>query len=136
MAAQSLPVIADKVAKEAYPAKVVELSQKVFDVLDKQAQEFEPMPKREKQPVCRESAREYTMEHFHPESTNWKPLYEAVLVEADPSKLPGRITAARSAILDRIEESLTSSLPGEHRAMDDVLRNLRRLAERPCEQPA
>jgi len=62
-------------------------------------------------------------------ASDWKPLYEAVLLETDGSKLPERITIARTAILDRIEESLTSPLPSEHRAMDDALRNLRRLAE-------
>ncbi len=62
-------------------------------------------------------------------SFDWKPLYEAALLETDVSKLAQRITVARIAILDRIEESLTSPLPSEHRAMDDALRNLRRLAE-------
>jgi hypothetical protein len=60
---------------------------------------------------------------------DWKPLYKAALLETDVTKLPQRITAARSAILDRIEESFTHSLLGEHRAMDDALRNLRRLAQ-------
>jgi hypothetical protein len=60
---------------------------------------------------------------------DWKPLYEAALLETDLSKLPERITSARSAILDRIEESFTHSLPGEHRAMDVALTNLRRLAQ-------
>lgn len=59
----------------------------------------------------------------------WKHLYEAALLETDAGKLPQRITAARSAILDRIEESLTHPLPGEHRAMGEALRDLRRLAE-------
>ena len=68
------------------------------------------------------------MEYFHSDSKHWKPLYEAALLESDSTKLPERITTARSAILDRIEESLTHPLPGEHRAMDDALRNLRRLA--------
>jgi len=60
---------------------------------------------------------------------NWKPLYEAALLETDVIKLPERITTARSAILDRIEESFTRSLPGEQRAMDDALRKLRRLEQ-------
>ena len=63
------------------------------------------------------------------ETCDWKPLYEAALGETDVAKLPKRITMARGAILDRIEESFTHSLPGEHHAMDDVLRNLRRLAQ-------
>jgi len=63
------------------------------------------------------------------ETCDWKPLYEAALGETDVAKLPNRITMARSAILDRIEESFSHSLPDEHRAMDDALRNLRRLAQ-------
>jgi hypothetical protein len=69
------------------------------------------------------------MEPFHSNSSNWKPLYEAALLETDTRKLPERITMARSAIFDRIEESFTQGLPGEHRAMDDALRNLRKLAQ-------
>ncbi len=65
-----------------------------------------------------------------PDNCDWKPLYEAALSEADERKLLERSAAARMAILDRIEVSLTTSrLPGEHRAMDDALRNLRRLAK-------
>jgi len=68
------------------------------------------------------------MEYVHSNSGNWKPLYEVALLETDAGKLPERITTARNAILDRIEETLTCPLPGEHRAMDDALRNLRGLA--------
>jgi inhibitor of KinA sporulation pathway (predicted exonuclease) len=63
------------------------------------------------------------------DNCDWKPLYKAALLETDVTKLPQRVTAARSAILNRIEESFTHSLLGEHRAMDDALRNLRRLAK-------
>ena len=64
------------------------------------------------------------------ETCEWKPLYEAALSESDERKLLERISAARNAILDRIEVSLTTSrLPGEHRVVDDALRNLRRLAQ-------
>ena len=69
------------------------------------------------------------MGHFESYAGDWKPLYEAAFCESDSSKLPQRITRARNAILDRIEESLTHSLPSEHRAMDEALRILRRLAE-------
>jgi hypothetical protein len=62
-------------------------------------------------------------------SCDWKPLYEAALLETDVAKLPERITAARTAILDRIEETFVHSLPGEQRAMDEALRNLRSLAQ-------
>jgi len=68
--------------------------------------------------------------HFVPSnSPDWKPLYEAALLETDASKLLERISVARSAILDRIEESLRNPSPGEHRVMNDALRNLRRLAK-------
>jgi len=61
-------------------------------------------------------------------STEWKQLYQAALLETDTDKLPERITTARTAILDRIEVSFMHPLPGEHRALDEALRGLRRLA--------
>ena len=69
------------------------------------------------------------IQSFQSGNCDWKPLYEAALLETDVIKLPERITTARSAILDRIEESFTHSLPGEHRAMDVALINLRKLAQ-------
>ena len=69
------------------------------------------------------------MEHFQSKDRKWIPLYEMAVLETDAGKLPQLITVARSAIFDRIEESLTHPLPGEQRAMDDALRNLRRLAQ-------
>jgi hypothetical protein len=69
------------------------------------------------------------MHSFRCNPSDWKPLYEAALLETDSSKLPQRITLARTAILDRIEESLAHPIPGEHRAMDEALRHLRRLTE-------
>jgi hypothetical protein len=61
--------------------------------------------------------------------SDWEPLYEAALLETDRSKLPERISVARNAILDRIEQTLRNPSPAEHRVMNDALRNLRRLAE-------
>ena len=69
------------------------------------------------------------MQSVHFQSPDWKPLYEAALLETDASKLPQRIVTARNAILDRIEKSRTDPLLTEHRAMKDALRHLRRLAE-------
>lgn len=69
------------------------------------------------------------MEHLNSISSNWKPLYEAALLETDTAKLSQRISTARNAILDRIEESLRHPLPTEQRAMNDALRHLRHLAE-------
>jgi inhibitor of KinA sporulation pathway (predicted exonuclease) len=69
------------------------------------------------------------MRNFESSSPDWKPLYEAALLETDASKLRERIMTARSAIFDRIEESFTRPQPAEHRALDDALRTLRRLSE-------
>jgi hypothetical protein len=63
------------------------------------------------------------------DNCDWKSLYEEALLEIHVAKLPERITAARSAILDRVEETFVHSLPGEQRAMDEALRNLRSLAQ-------
>jgi hypothetical protein len=46
---------------------------------------------------------------LHPNS-DWQPLYEAALQETDESKLSERISIARNAILDRIEENLSNHL--------------------------
>ena len=60
--------------------------------------------------------------------SDWKSLYEAAIHETDRTKLTERIAVARSAILDKIEQSLRHPAAGEHCAMDAALRNLRRLA--------
>lgn len=62
---------------------------------------------------------------------DWKLLYDAALHETDPRKLPERIATAQNAILNRIEESMRSPAFGEHCAMNDALRNLRRLEKSP-----
>ena len=58
---------------------------------------------------------------------DWKLLYDAAVRETDRSKLPQRIATAQNAILNRIEESMRSPAFGEQCAMNDALRNLRRL---------
>ena len=63
---------------------------------------------------------------------DWKLLYDAALRETDPRKLPERIASAQNAILNRIEESMRTPAFGEHCAMNDALRNLRRLEKRPA----
>jgi len=68
------------------------------------------------------------MQHIQSNS-DWKPLYEAALLETDSTRLPERIILARKAILDRIEESLRQPIASEHHAMNEALRHLRRLAE-------
>lgn len=62
---------------------------------------------------------------------DWKLLYDAAVHETDPRKLPERIATAQNAILNRIEESMRSPAFGEHCAMNDALRNLRRLEKSP-----
>lgn len=69
------------------------------------------------------------MRNLEPSSPIWKALYEAALLETDATKLRDRIITARTAILDRIEESLTCPQPGEPRVLDHALRTLRRLSE-------
>lgn len=62
-------------------------------------------------------------------NSDWKRLYEAALLETDASRLAEKIILARRAILERIEESLKAPVASEHQAMNEALRNLRRLAE-------
>ena len=63
-------------------------------------------------------------------NSDWKSLYEAALRETDSSKVAQRIALARVAILNQIEESLRNPEVAEHSAMDNALRNLRKLARR------
>ncbi len=62
-------------------------------------------------------------------ASGWRQLYECAILELDPSKLPGRITEARHAILDRAEEILTCRSCDEHHALNAALRALRLLEE-------
>jgi hypothetical protein len=61
-----------------------------------------------------------------PRPPDWIKLYELAFVESDPTILPQRISEARNAILDRIEETHTSSCPYEERQqLTDALNALR-----------
>ena len=62
-------------------------------------------------------------------ASRWRQLYECAILELDHSKLPGRITEARHAILDRAEEILTRRSCDEHQALNTALRALRLLEE-------
>jgi hypothetical protein len=55
----------------------------------------------------------------------WKKLYEAAILELDPTKLQLRINEAHGAILDRAEQLLTRPSDSEQQALNDALRNLR-----------
>ncbi len=59
----------------------------------------------------------------------WKQLYQAALLEFDPSKLPVRIFEARNAIHDRAEDILTSSSLAEHRSLNSALHTLQILEQ-------
>lgn len=64
----------------------------------------------------------------------WQELYQAALLELDPTKLLERIAAARSAVLDRIEDRFsTKSSDSERLALRnalDALTTLRMIAQR------
>jgi len=66
--------------------------------------------------------------------SGWKPLYEAALFETDASKLPEKISAAREAIFDRIEESLRELVASEHQAMNESSGTFEDLQRRLCHQ--
>jgi hypothetical protein len=60
---------------------------------------------------------------------SWQTLYSAALSESDPTKLVGRIEAARRAIHRRLEE-LDESNVRERRQLDDALHAIFTLAAR------
>jgi hypothetical protein len=60
---------------------------------------------------------------------SWQTLYSAALSESDPTKLVGRIEAARRAIHRRLDE-LDESNARERRQLDDALHAIFTLAAR------
>jgi hypothetical protein len=50
-----------------------------------------------------------------PRPPDWTELYQLAVMEFDPTRLVQRISDARNAILDRIEETHTKPLPCEER---------------------
>ena len=62
-------------------------------------------------------------------SAGWQRLYESAVLELDEGRLPERVAVARRAILDRVEEILTTVRTDEHRALRDALRFLLLLEE-------
>ena len=61
-------------------------------------------------------------------TSDWMSLYDAAVRETDRTKLPERIASARGAILNNVEKSIRQPAIGDQCAMDEALRNLRRLA--------
>ena len=65
-----------------------------------------------------------------PKSPEWQRLYEKILIERDPEKLPEEIARAEAAILSRLRQ--LSKLPkdeAEQHAISDALSALRTLKE-------
>ena len=63
-------------------------------------------------------------------SSGWKELYQTAFLETDPTRSRQRITEARNAVLDRIEDLLRSPAGAEHQALNDALKVLSTLEER------
>ena len=60
----------------------------------------------------------------------WQALYRAALVESDPTKLNGRIEAARRSIRQRLEQIEDSGDTRERQQLDDALYALQTLSAR------
>jgi hypothetical protein len=68
-------------------------------------------------------------------SHQWKEIYQFAISEQDITRLPQRITDARSAIFDRIEEMITGPGTDEKRMLNDALNGLR-ILQLECERQA
>ena len=64
-----------------------------------------------------------------PRPQDWKELYHLAMLETDPAKLAPLIADAHSAILDRIQETLTKPISDEHERLSDALNGLRTLRQ-------
>jgi len=65
--------------------------------------------------------------------SEWRQLCQAALFETNPVKLLERITLARHAVLDRIEDGYSKPKNGEQAALREALStldSLRRITER------
>ena len=65
-----------------------------------------------------------------PRAPDWKDLYQLAAIELDPAKLTNRISDARNAILDRIQE--TTSVAAHYQEcqeLTDALNSLRLLRQ-------
>ncbi len=61
-----------------------------------------------------------------PRLHDWTKLYQLAVVETDPERLPHRVSDARNAILDRIEETHTKPRANQERQqLTDALNALR-----------
>ena len=61
-----------------------------------------------------------------PRAPHWKELYQLAVIELDPAKLSHRVSDARNAILDRIQETISvASHYQERQELADALNGLR-----------
>ena len=61
-----------------------------------------------------------------PRPPDWKDLYQLAVIELDPAKLSHRISDARNAILDRIQETISVAAHYQERQeLTDALNGLR-----------
>ncbi len=65
-----------------------------------------------------------------PRAPDWKELYQLAVIELDPAKLSHRVSDARNAILDRIQETISvASHYQERQELADALNGLRVLRQ-------
>ena len=61
-----------------------------------------------------------------PRAPDWKELYQLAVIELDPAKLSHRVSDARNAILDRIQETISVAAHyRERQELTDALNGLR-----------
>ena len=61
-----------------------------------------------------------------PRAPDWKELYQLAVIDLDPAKLSHRISDARNAILDRIQETISVAAHYQERQeLTDALNGLR-----------
>jgi hypothetical protein len=61
------------------------------------------------------------------QSQEWQDLYQFAISEQDITRLPQRISKARGAIFDRIEDRIMRPGSDEQRMLNDALNGLRAL---------
>jgi hypothetical protein len=65
-----------------------------------------------------------------PRTPDWKDLYQLAVIELDPAKLSHRISDARNAILDRIQDTISRATPYQKcQELTDALNGLRVLRQ-------
>jgi len=60
----------------------------------------------------------------HAPTPHWKRLYEAAILEPNPTKLLQRVAVAQNAILDQIEAGHSNPSDGQQLALRDALHML------------